>query len=179
MKVINEILNIMNIDLFDFFWILFLIIIVSIVIRITIKKKNIIKKMKLWQINKKEVYGSVVDVWLYLSSSDNKIHLISNPISNAKDMLGERSRWYFIVKFNDPIKNKTRSLRSDSYSIPGWYIESMKYSKAKEVLKNRVSTSLKLWDDIKVYISVDNSDYFYIEDKELLEKLWCKVMLFS
>lgn len=138
----------LNENLINIVWAVSIILIVWLLIFFSMKKEEKIEKLKSWKTPSIKIDWIVKEI-KYNQSRDWNIF------------------WYFIAQGNNPIKNKITNFRSQDFLYGDWSVINFmgRPNKEKEKKLFEYARSLiKEWDTVKIYISTENSNIYYIRD---------------
>lgn len=128
-----------------FIWAIICIIIAIIMIYLFRKYSKYFSDMKKWKVSVKELSGKIINI---IPKWSNKSDIVE------KHLLS----WYFEVDINtgDPIFSNI--YKSDIFEYKGKWITN------EQEFINYTNNIIKIWDEIKVYISLNNPDFYYIKE---------------
>lgn len=126
------------------------IIIYSIVSNV--RKKNKIRKLKSWEIQSKEIKWVVSEIKYTAGWKNNSWKITSR---------------YFIAKWTNPITNEEMEFESDYFPYKdSWLKIRWMWPNQEDINKllEYARTFVKEWDIVKIHISNENSNIYYIDD---------------
>ena len=138
----------LNENLINIVWAVSIILIVWLLIFFSMKKEEKIEKLKSWKTPSIKIDWIVKEI-KYNQSRDWNIF------------------WYFIAQGNNLIKNKITNFRSQDFVYGDSSVINFmgRPNKEKEKKLFEYARSLiKEWDVVKIYISAENSNIYYIRD---------------
>lgn len=128
-----------------------LILIVWIIIYKEFSKRKNISKLKSWEIQRLEINWNVKEIKYITNSKNHKI-----------------TWWYIIVEWVDSLTNEIRIYEWEAHSYEDPDLRAFRLfwplKKDIEELYKYVNQYIKVWDPIKIIVSLENPKIYYIEE---------------